>query len=108
MTGPQGVAETGWAEALDRLDAAVDAAWQALGAGDATGLALAVDELDQRSELPPLPEAMGGRARDVLARLGALDALLESARAEVRRELAIAHRLGPATRAVPRFIDRTA
>ncbi len=108
MTSLSGVAEADWAEVLERLDAAVDAAWRALGAGDATGLALAVDELDQRSALPTLPEAMGGRARDVLARLGALDALLEAARAEVGRELAIAHRLAPATRAVPRFIDRTA
>lgn len=97
----------GWTSMLDLVDDAVDAAWVAIGRGDLDEASEAIDELEHLATLPPLPDELSVRARSVLERLCALDAQLEAARVELRRELQVAQRLAPTGRSVPRFIDRT-
>ena len=96
-----------WPALLDRLDATLDAAWDAVGRADLDAVGASIDALAASPlELAPLPGALGPRAAGIVARMTDLGALLGATRDEVRRDLSVAERLAPGAACAPRYIDR--
>lgn len=78
-----------WVEHLDLLDGCLDRAEACLAESDLDGAAVVLDELQApNGHMPALPEELRHRAHATLWRVTQVEALVDTARARLRPEIA--------------------